>query len=244
MLDARSFQHGFGAMLASPERAPDPAIRRALAVHRNTATKAARDALFANYPVAATLVGDDAFAACATAYVEMSPPAEARLCFYGSSFPAFVDTWSPFAEAPYLGAVAALERLVTEALFAADADALDPETLAAGIDPDAPLSWHPATRIGRSLSPAASLWLAHQADAPPEALDEVLWTPEQFLITRPADAIEVRVIDAPMRAFLAGSTLAVAAANAADEDGDVATIFATLLSAGAFAGHIQQGENP
>ena len=39
---------------------------------------AARDALFANYPVAATLVGDDAFAACATAYVEMVPSPQAR----------------------------------------------------------------------------------------------------------------------------------------------------------------------
>ena len=104
-------------MLASPERASDPAIRRALAVHRNTATKAARDALFANYPVVAALVGEDAFAACATAYVEVSPPAEARLCLYGSRFPAFVDAWTPFAEASYLGAVAALERLNDEILF-------------------------------------------------------------------------------------------------------------------------------
>jgi hypothetical protein len=231
-------------MLASPERASDPAIRRALAVHRNTATKAARDALFANYPVVAALVGEDAFAACATAYVEVSPPAEARLCLYGSRFPAFVDAWTPFAEASYLGAVAALERLVTDALFAADEGLLDPEALAAGIDPDAALRWHPATRTGQSQSPAASLWLAHQADAPPEALDTLIWAPEQFLITRPADAIEVRVIGAPTRAFLAGSTLATAAENAASEGGDVAAIFATLLSAGAFAGHIQQGENP
>ena len=119
MLEAADFQQAFGAMLAAPDTVADSAIRRALTIHRNTASKAARDALFANFPVVAALVGEDAFAACASSYVDAVPPAEARLCLYGDRFAAFVDAWAAFAEAPYLGAVGSVERLVVEALFAA-----------------------------------------------------------------------------------------------------------------------------
>lgn len=229
-------------MLASPEMTGDPAMRRALAVHRNTASKAAIDALSANYPVTATLVGEEAFAACATSYVEAVPPREARLCLYGDRFGPFVDAWTPYAGAPYLGAVAAVERLVTEALFAADRLPLDATALTQGFDPDAALKWHPATRTAKALTPAASLWLAHQPEAEPDALDRMVWAPELILITRPGDAVEVCVIDVPTRAFLAGKTLAAAADNASSEGGDVAGIFATLLSAGAFAALIPRGE--
>jgi len=244
MLDSHAFQRTFSALLAAPNQATDPAIRRALAIHRNTASKAARDALFANYPVTAMLVGEDAFTACAGSYVEASPPQEPRLCIYGESFAAFVDAWVPFAEAPYLRGVAALERMVTEALFASDCEILDPLALTGGIDPDAPLRLHPATRTGWASSPAASLWLAHQPDADPDAFDEIVWAEERFLITRPADAIEVRIIDVATRAFLSGSNLADAAAKAAGEGGDVASIFASLLTAGAFATPLQEGDNP
>jgi hypothetical protein len=243
MLDAADFQHAFGAMLAAPERSNDFAMRRALAIHRNTASKAARDALFANYPVTAAMVGDDAFSACASSYVEVAPPREARLCLYGDRFEHFVDAWAAFAEAPYLGSVAALERLVTEALFAADRPPLDAVTLTRGIDPDAALEWHPATRTVRTRMPAASIWLAHQADAEPGAFDAIGWDEEVILVTRPRDAVEVRVIDAATRAFLAGATLSEAAANAAEEGGDVASIFASLLAAGAFAEIIKQGND-
>ncbi|MGY2732731.1 HvfC/BufC family peptide modification chaperone [Sphingomonas sp. UYP23] len=234
MHDTATFQQAFGAMLESPESASDPAMRRALAIHRNTATKAARDALFANYPVTAAIVGEDAFAACAAAYVAVAPPREARLCLYGDAFGHFVDAWTPFAEAPYLGAVAGLERLVTEALFAADRAPLDPQDLSRGIDPEAVLRWHPATRTATAPMPLGSLWLAHQPDAGPDALAEIVWVEETVLVTRPGDAVEIRVIDGPTRAFLAGPTLAQAAANASAKGGDVASIFAALLSAGAF----------
>jgi hypothetical protein len=233
MPEAVDFQRAFAAMLADPGGVADTALRRALTIHRNTATKAARDALFANFPVAAALVGQDAFAACASAYVAVSP-----LCLYGDRFAAFVEGWDAFASAPYLGAVAAVERLVIEALFAADAPPLDPGALAQGLDPEAALCRHPATRTLATPFPAGSLWLAHQgdlgADELADALDSLVWQAEGLLITRPADAVEVRVIDAPTRAFLAGTTLADAAMRAADAGGDVAPIFAALLGAGAF----------
>jgi hypothetical protein len=241
MHETAEFQQAFGAMLASPGSVADVALRRALTIHRNTASKAARDALFANYPVLAALVGEDAFAACASSYVEALPPREARLCLYGHRFPAFVEAWVPFAEAPYLGAVASVERLVIEALFAADASAFDPGALSQGIDPEAAMIRHPAARVTQARVPAGSLWLAHQGDAPEDALDTIEWAPEHILITRPGDAVEVRIIDAPTQAFLSGTTLVDAAARAAEAGGDVATIFASLLGAGVFAAPDQPG---
>ncbi|WP_010164511.1 HvfC/BufC N-terminal domain-containing protein [Sphingomonas sp. PAMC 26617] len=239
MRDAAEFQHAFGSMLAAPDPPNDPAMRRAIAIHRNTARKAASDALFANYPVTAAMVGEAAFSACAASYVEVAPPREPRLCLYGERFGPFVDVWTPFAEAPYLGAVAGLERLVTEALFAADQPPLDAAALARGIDPEAALLWHPATRIAQASVPAASLWRAHQPDAGPDAFDAIRWDQEIALVTRPGDAVEVRVIDAPTQAFLAGKTLAEAATGASRDGGDVAAIFALLLSAGAFVQDIR-----
>lgn len=231
-------------MLAAPGLIADPALRRALMVHRNTAAKAARDALFANFPVTAALVGEEAFAACASTHVEAAPPREARLCFYGDDFADFVARWPAFAEVPYLGEVARVEWQVIEALFAADAPTLDPDTLVNGIDPEAPLAWHPATRILESATPTGSLWLAHQSEAAQDALDTIVWEPQCVLITRPADAVELRVIDAATQAFLSGTSLVDAAARAAGEGGDVAGIFASLLAAGAFAAQHLEGELP
>lgn len=234
MPDTEAFQNVFGAMLAKPQIAVEPALRRALAVHRNTAAKAAQDALAANYPVVAMLVGEEAFSACATSYVEVAPPREPRLCVYGSSYASFLDAWTPFVTAPYLASVAVAERLVTEALFAADAPVLDAKAVAAQLDADAPLRLHPATRIHSFDWPVASLWLAHQDNAPAALLDELVWQSEILLVTRPGGAVEVRAIDPATLAFLSASTLGEAAVGASEAGGDVATIFADVLAAGAF----------
>ncbi|MFZ5748719.1 MAG: putative DNA-binding domain-containing protein [Pseudomonadota bacterium] len=243
MPDAAAFQRAFAAMLAAPPVDGDVALRRALAVHRNTAASAARDALFANYPVVAALVGADAFAACAVAYVAAAPPRDPRLCFYGAGFPAFLATWTPFCALPYLAPVALVEQLVVEALFAADAPILDPKALTGGgIDPDMALYRHPAARLVRLDAPAAALWQAHQPGADDAAIETIEWKSEYVLVTRPALAVEVRSVDAATNAFLSATTLGDAAGRAAAMGGDVATIFASLLTAGAFTSNHEQGE--
>lgn len=221
-------------MLSGIADPADPALRRALAVHRNTSHKAAQDALAANFPVVARLVGPDAFLACASAFIERLPPADPRLCLYGDGFAAHVAEWCPYSQYPYLGPVAALERLVVEALFAADAVPLDPGAVAAGPDPDMALALHPAARIANFNCPAASLWRAHQSGSD-EDLENVTWQPETVLITRPRLAVELQVVDDATHAFLAAPTLGAAAAAAHDSGGDVAAIFASLLISGAFA---------
>ncbi len=232
MSDARAFQRAFGMLLDGGTTPEDPALRRAIAVHRNTSRKAALDALAANFPVLADMVGPDAFAACALAFIEHVPPADPRLCVYGDGFPAFVAEWPPFGDARYCAPVATLERLVVETLFAPNMVPLG--SIADGLDLDMPLALHPATRIASFDCPAASFWLAHQAGSDLD-LAAIAWRSEIALVTRPRFSVEVQVIDAATHAFLTASTLGEAAAAAHDQGGDVAAIFATLLTAGAFA---------
>jgi len=234
MLDARDFQYNFGALLAGINRTDDPALNRALTVHRNTAHKAAQDALAANYPVVAALVGDEAFAACAHDFVEDYPPGDPRLCLYSAGFADYLANWPAFADFSYLPSVARLERLVIEALFAADADPLDPARLAGDLDPAAALVLHPATRIASFDCPAVSIWLAHQ-DMPATGLDAIEWRHETAIVTRPGLTIQMRAVDDATHAFASAPTLADAAAAAHALGGNVADIFAALLADGAFA---------
>lgn len=229
-----TFQQAFGALLNGEAPVEGVALRRALTVHRNTAFKAAQDALAANYPVVEAIVGEEAFAACARAFVERHPPSDPRLCLYGEGFHGFLREWRHFSELDYLPAVGALERLVVEALFASDAEPLDAAALAADLDPDAPLALHPATRIAAFDCSAASLWRAHQVDAP-QMLETIEWAPEIVLVTRPRLRVAVRAIDPAMHAFLTAPTLGEAAVAAAARGGAISTIFADLLTWGAFA---------
>jgi hypothetical protein len=241
MSEPAAFQQAFALALAGEGAAAalftDPAIVRALAVHRNTSAKAAQDALFANFPVVRALVGEDSFAACAEAFVQRHPPTDPRLCLYGDGFAEFIAGYAPFAEAPYLADVAAVERLVTEALFSADAEPLDGAGFARTLDLDAPVVLHPAVRFA-AASPAASIWLAHQADAPADALERLAWGEEAVLVSRPGMSVQVAVIDAGALAFLkacqSGATVAEAALAVAALDVDVSTLVATLITAGAF----------
>ena len=235
------FQQAFGAALAGQGATPvagGSALARALAIHRNTSAKAAQDALAANYPVVRALFGDDAFSACAGAFVSAEPPREPRLNAYGAGFPAFLQDYAPAAELSYVPDVAALERLHVEALFAADATSLDGLALGAALDPEAVLRLHPATRFTAFPSPAVGIWLAHR-DGDEAALGEIVWRPEAVLVTRPGLDVRVERINAPAVAFLSacasGQTLGVAATAAAEAGSDLPTMFAMLITAGAFA---------
>jgi hypothetical protein len=237
-----AFQQAFAHALADDAAAiamfADPAMARALAVHRNTSAKAAQDALAANFPVLRTLVGEDSFEGCAKVFVEIYPPRDPRLCLYGEGLAAFIAGYGPFSQAPYLTEVAALERLVTEALFAADAEPLDGAGFARALDLDLALPLHPAVRFTSVASPAASIWFAHQPGAPPDALERLAWGEEALLVSRPGMAVQVAIIDSSALVFLkacqSGATVTGAALAAAALGADVSALVATLITAGAF----------
>jgi len=236
--DPADFQLAFGDWLVHPEgRALGSVLARAITIHRNTAAKAAVDALCDNYPVLFALVGEEAFMAAGLAFVRQHPPADPRLSHYGKTFPDFIVRYAPFDGFDYLPDCGRLERAVTEALFAADAEPLEGRRFANGIDPEQVLRIHPAMRVVRCDTPAASIWRAHQPGAA-ETLEQLTWAPEVCLVTRPLGTVLVRALDPVAAAFLmsvsVGETLA-AAAVAAAALGDLAAAFGELLAAGAFA---------
>jgi hypothetical protein len=234
MSDAAAFQAMFGAALAG-RRPCDPWLARAVVIHRNTSAKAVQTALGDNYPVVRAMVGEAAFDAVAHEFVESTPPTDPRLCLYGDGFAAFLDAYPPFADHRYLADVAQVERLVIEALFAADADPRDPASFG-NLDLETPLDLHPAVRAARLASPAGTLWLAHQDDAPADGLDSILWAAECVLVTRPGNRIAVSVETPAATAFIEACANGVPLGVAAGAVGDtLPDVFARTISAGCFA---------
>jgi Putative DNA-binding domain len=243
MHDPAAFQHSFGAALAGMRNdwLSDPAMARALTIHRNTSARAAQDALRDNFPVTAALVGEEAFSACAAAFVEAHPPVDPRLCVFGTGFDRFLAAYRPFGELVYLPDIAALERLCTEALFAADATSFD----GSSFDLHCPLPLHPATRLGRFASPAVAIWQAHQPDAVPDAISTIDWEDSIALVTRPGRLV-VTALDNPTAVFVEqckfNALLGDAATSAVDCGGDLSAIFAALILCGAFQNQATEGE--
>lgn len=243
MSDPASFQHSFGAALSGIGNSwrSDPATARALTIHRNTSARAAQAALADNYPVVQALVGEDAFSACAAHFTDEHPPRDPRLCFYGEGFDRFLGAYVPFRKLGYLPDIAKLERLCTEALFAADATPFD----GSAFDLDQRLCLHPATRMAHFASPAVKIWQAHQPGSDPDALNRIEWESCTALVTRPGLLI-VTAIDPPTTIFFEhckeGVTLGEAAAAAIDARGDISAIFAALILCGAFQIPTPHGE--
>ena len=245
------FQDDFvQALLAPHGEAPD--YLRALveqpgfAVYRNTVLKGCIDALQANYPAVVRLVGEEWFRAAAALYVRARPPGDARLLLYGSGFPDFLRDFPPAADLPYLPGVARLDRLWTESHVAADAVALAPAALAGlPLDQlgDLALAPYPAARWAWfDDQPIYTLWQRNRSTEA-EGVgsdDQLVWTGEGALLTRPAGVVTWTELDAAGCAFLdacaAGRPLAHAAnsALARQPGADLAQLIAKLLDAGAF----------
>lgn len=242
------FQGAFAAALFALQDIADPVVRRlaaqpAFAVYRNTVMKGCIDALEANFPAVARLVGSEWFRAAAALHVAAEPPCDGRLLNYGCGFAGFLRGFEPAAELPYLPGVARLDALWREAHAAQDAPVLDaawlarcaPELLATMV-----LAPHPAARWAWfDEQPVYSIWARNRR--PPGDEEELVWQAEGALLTRPADTVAWRAIPQAGCAFLdacaAGLPLADAAerALAVDAGADLATLLESLLRAGAFA---------
>lgn len=242
------FAHALLAHAAEPVAAIPPevaalAAQPGFAVYRNTVMKGCIDALQANYPAVARLVGEEWFRAAAAIHVREALPTDPTLLRYGAAFADFLARFEPAAELPYLPGVARLDRYWTEAHAAPMQDALDPAAI---------VGLAPAALAGTVLHPHPAAHWAWFADAPiytiwsrnrsREALDDNLdWRPEGALLTRPRDAVEWIALDAAGCAFLdacaAGGTLAAAAQAALEVQGnaDLTRLMFTLLAAGAFS---------
>jgi hypothetical protein len=242
------FQDAFARALLDPDAAPDAGVaalaaQPAFAVYRNTVTKGCIDALQANFPAVARIVGEEWFRAAAAIYVRAEPPSDPTLLRFGASFPEFLGRFEPAASLPYLPDVARLDRLWTDAHAASDHDVLDPSSVA-GLAPPAlaraVLHPHPAARWAWFAdAPIFTIWSRNRTSGPFDP--DFQWQPEGALLARPQGAVEWHPLDAAAVAFLdacaAGRPLSEAAAGAleANADVDIARLLATLLDAGAFA---------
>ncbi len=255
------FQDGFAAALLATSPIADalPQIDRlttqpGFAVYRNTVIKGCIDALQANYPAVATLVGEEWFRAAAALHVREHLPVHPSLLDYGDGFATFLDDFEPARELPYLADVARLDRLWTEAHIARD----EMEVTAAAI---ARLSV--AQLASTTLLPCASArwrWFADQpivtiwernrmpagsdqdpVDPHSDNAPDIEWRAEGVLLTRPSGRVEWSPLSPSGCAFMDAcardDTLAdaAAAALAADPQVDLAALMAQLLNAGAFS---------
>ncbi len=236
-----AFQSSFAALLFDRETSSELTAQPAFAVYRNTVMSGCVDALQANFPSVARLVGADWFRAAAAIYVRDQPPRDGRMLMYGEHFADFIDGFEPALELPYLSGVARLDRFWIESHTAADATAIDGAWLAQ-LSPESlgalQLRPHPAARwrLFEAL-PVYSIWATNRAAiANP---DEFAWHGEGALLTRPVDAVAWQALAPAGGAFLdacaGGQRLADAAGAALNvqPDVDIATLLSQLLSAGA-----------
>jgi hypothetical protein len=218
------FQDRFVRTLLEPELPAPPAF----AVYRNTVMKGCIDALQANYPAVARLVGEEWFRAAAAVYARANPPRVPMLTEYGEGFAAFLESFPPAAELPYLPAVARLDRFWTEAHSAPD------EPLLRRLN-GRRLQPHAAARWAWFALPAYTIWSANREDAGEG--DEIIWRTEGALITRPRDAVQWIELDADECRFLD-------ACARGDALPDAVPFLARLLQAGAFADQPLTWEKP
>jgi hypothetical protein len=244
-----AYQDAFARALLAPDAAGDDPQVAALtsqpgfAVYRNTVMKGCIDALAANYPAVARLVGDAWFRAAAAVFARESLPSHPTLLDYGEGFAGFLSAFPPALELPYLAGVARLDRLWSEAHVAADAPLLDPALLAALAPREmAPLRLrpHPAARWQWfDEAPIYSIWSrSRDGDG---TIGELDWRGEGALLTRPFADVRHRPIGRAGVAFLdacADGERIEGAALAAIEiepGADLAALVHQLLDAGAFS---------
>lgn len=236
------------ALLADDPRAVAPELATLVAqpgflVYRNTVFKGCIDALQANYPSVARLVGDEWFRGAAAVFVRGRLPAHPALIDYGTGFAQFLAAFAPAAELPYLPGVAELDRCWTEAHIAADGPFLEAATLAA-LSPtqmgELALTPHAAARwrwFGDQ--PIFTIWRRNRGDGDPTA--DLDWHSEGALLTRPFEAVQWMPLSAGGIAFLdrcaadASIEQSAGAALEVEPDLDLARLIQQLLAAGAFS---------
>jgi hypothetical protein len=172
-------------------RASGPAYASRFGVYRNNVVSGLINAMEARYPVVRRMFWDEAFDRVARLYVIAEPPRCPVLLEYGETFPRFLRSAGRGASADYLADVAELESARTQAYHAAEASPLSREAFVALAPDELPamrVRLHPSAKLLKSRFPIVSAWEANQ-----QANDNVItvWRPEDALIARPHDAVEI-----------------------------------------------------
>lgn len=206
----------FPPPLALLGAAPAPSAAQRFTVHERNRRHALLDALAANYPVVASLVGEHFFHAVATEYLRAHPPMRPALFDFGATFPAFLEGFDSSEAVACLGDVARLERAWCESCHAAEAAAVGLEVLAGLAATDvlqARFTLHPSARLLASAHPMVAVWRAHQEGR--EGAPLITSAAECALVVRPTAEVDVHTLEQDEHAFLSalasGTPLAEAA---------------------------------
>ncbi len=230
------------AMTRGRMGAPDA---RRFAVYRNNVAVGLIGALEARYPVSRRIAGEDLFRVLARAFAHARRPRSPVMIAYGGEFPEFLADCDGVE--PCLVDVARLENSWVEAYHAEDGSVASVGELAA-LSPDsvpgARIVFHPAARLLRFATRAASVWASAQNSEHPAALIE--GPGEDALITRPDCDVRARVLPPLAYDFALqlrdGATLIEAAAAMNDPAFDFGTHLVGLVESGAVASIIP-GQN-
>lgn len=220
---------------------PDlPAIR--LAIYRNNVLGSLAEVLAQAYPTVCRLLGADCFAIEARGYAAVYPPCRPMLWSYGGGFPAWLEERPCTETGPWLPEVARLDWAMHEALFAADADPLDPARLAA-VTPERAgglrLMPHPSVRLVRSRWPLHAIWKGAAPAGP---------APEAVLIGRVEGEVLCARLDeadgAVAAALLASRRLDEATAAGGDLQAVLGLLLQNRLLAGFALGPVAENKVP
>ena len=244
--------------------APDA---RRFAVYRNNVAVGLIGALEARFPVSRRIAGDDLFRAMARTFARTHKPRSPVMIAYGAEFPDFAAAYLAAAETEpdptptplevtqgscangidpvrrglaSLPDVARLENAWVEAYHAEDiavATIGDLAALDADCLPNTRIAFHPAARLLRFATPAASVWASAQSCDQRAASTEAIG--EDALITRPDCDVRVRVLPPFGYDFAlslrAGATLVEAVAAVNDPTFDFGPHLVGLVESGAVA---------
>lgn len=197
-----------------------------LAIYRNNVALAWSEALAANFPAIARLVGPAFMSAMAREFAALHPPRSPVMAEWGADLAGWLEGFTPAASLPYLPDLARLEQAARMALHAADADALTPEGIAA-LAPER-LRPHPAARALSSRYPLLSI-RAQALDLPRPTAPET----GEILITRPALDLRLSIAPRGCGAVLAALARGAGLEAALDGQPDPQPILACLLAQGA-----------
>ncbi len=156
---------------------------------------------------------------------------------YGGAFPDFLGVQDELQSLFYLRDVARLEWAMHNALYAADADYLNPAALAALPPDELPgviLAPHPSLCLVRSPYPVDTIWRTNRFDAETQfvAADS---SGESVLIVRSGMSVTATIIPPDqiecVWAILSGRSLG----EAAETGADLSAVLAVLFRAGALS---------
>jgi hypothetical protein len=238
-----TLHEAFAAALADP-RAPSPvADARGFAVHRNNRAYGLVEAMRAQFPAVARLMGRDVFADVALAFIRQHPPRSPVMARIGATFADFIEGAGIAQAHRFLPDVARLEYAMAIAQHAADDPVVRIEALQridANRLADVCFSLHASAFVVQSEFPVVTICAENRSESEPAG--NIDWRAEDALVTRPAFDVQVAILPPGgavfVQALARGASLGDAAASAleAQPEFDLALNLSGIFTAGAVTG--------